>query len=63
MKINFDQTNDVVRIVFQKGKYDISKEVDTGVILDFTKDSKIMAIEILDASEKLSKKSIQTLCQ
>ena len=53
MKIIFDSKNDVMRIKFQDGKYEISKEVDDGIIFDMTKDNKIMAIEILNASEKI----------
>ena len=53
MKIFFDSKNDVMRIKFQDGKYEISKEVDDGIIIDMTKDNKIMAIEILNASEKI----------
>lgn len=50
MKINFDPKTDVMRIKFQEGKYDLSKEIEDGIILDMTKDNKIMAIEILDVS-------------
>lgn len=56
MKINFDPKHDVMRIKFQDGKYDISKEVSDSIVIDRTKDSKLIAIEILDASEKISKK-------
>ncbi|MBI2145456.1 DUF2283 domain-containing protein [Candidatus Woesearchaeota archaeon] len=37
----------------------ISKEVDEGIIIDFTKDNKIMAIEILDASQRIPKEKIK----
>ena len=58
MKINFDSKNDVMRIKFQDGKYDLSKEVSDGIIIDLTKDNKIIAIEILDVSEKIPKKEL-----
>ena len=61
MKITFDEKNDVMRIKFQEGKYEISKEVDEGIIIDMTKDNKIMAIEILNASEKISKKEMKEI--
>ena len=54
MKITFDPKHDVMYIKFKKGKYEISKEVGDGIIIDMTKDNKIMAIEILNASEKIS---------
>lgn len=59
MKITFDPKNDVIRIKFQEGKYEVSKEIDEGIIIDMTKDNKIMAIEILDVSEKFPKKEIK----
>ncbi len=59
MKINFDKKADIMRIKFQEGKYEISKEVDEGIIIDMTKDNKIMAIEILNVSEKMPVKSLK----
>ncbi len=59
MKINFDKKADIMRIKFQGGKYEISKEVDESIIIDMTKDNKIMAIEILDVSEKMPIKSLK----
>lgn len=59
MKITFDAKNDVMRIKFQEGKYEISKEVDEGIIIDMTKDNKIMAIEILNASQRIPKREIK----
>ena len=61
MKINFDPKHDIMRIKFQEGKYEISKEVDEGIIIDMTKDNKIMAIEILDVSEKITKNAIKEI--
>ena len=61
MKISFDPKKDVIRIKFQEGKYKISKEVDEGIIIDMTKDNKIMAIEILDISEKIHKKNFKEI--
>jgi len=53
MKISFDKEADAMRIKFQDGNYEISKEVDEGIIIDINKDGEIMAIEILDVSEKM----------
>ncbi len=61
MRINFDPKADAIRIKFQEGEYEVSKEVDDGVILDMTKDDKIMAIEILDVSEKLPLKALRNI--
>ncbi|MDP1694323.1 MAG: DUF2283 domain-containing protein [Candidatus Woesearchaeota archaeon] len=59
MKISVDSKNDIMRIKFQEGSYDISKEVGNGIIIDMTKDNKIMAIEILNVSQKIPKKDIK----
>lgn len=61
MKIKFDQKSDILRIKFQDGKYEISKEVDKGIIIDISKDNKIIAIEILDVSEKIPKKYMKEI--
>ena len=53
MKISFDPKHDIMRIKFQDGKYDISKEIDDGIVIDMTKDKKIMAIEIIDVSTRI----------
>lgn len=59
MKITVDQKKDIMRIAFEEGKYDISEERGDGIIVDLTKDKKIIAIEILDVSEKISLKNIK----
>lgn len=61
MNIRFDPKTDILRIKFQEGEYDISKEVDEGIIIDMTKDNKIMAIEILDVSDKIPKKNMKDI--
>ena len=61
MKITFDQTADAIRIKFQEGKYELSKELDDGIILDLTKDNKILAIEILDVSERMPHKTLRDI--
>lgn len=61
MKITIDQKKDIMRIAFEEGAYDVSEELDNGIIVDLTKDKKIVAIEILDVSEKISLKNIQNV--
>ncbi len=50
-----------MRIQFREGKHAVSKEVDEGIIIDMAKDNKIMAIEILDASQKIPKREIKEI--
>ena len=59
MKINFDKKNDIMRVKFQEGKYEISKEIDEGIIIDTDKDNKIIAIEIIDVSERIPKENLK----
>jgi uncharacterized protein YuzE len=60
MKITYDKRADAANIIFQKGKYHISEEVGDGVIVDYTKDGRILSIEILDVSRRLPKGGIKT---
>lgn len=53
MKISFDTKSDILRIKFQEGEYAVSKEVDEDILIDMDKNGKIMAIEIMEASEKM----------
>ncbi len=59
MKINFDKKNDVMRIKFQEGEYETSKEIDEGVIIDVDKNNRIIAIEILDVSDRIPKGNLK----
>ena len=61
MKINFDKEHDIMRIKFQDSEYEMSREVDDGIVIDIDKKGKIIAIEILDVSDKMSKESIREL--
>jgi uncharacterized protein YuzE len=61
MKVNFDPSADAMRISFQEGDYEESKEVDEGIVVDISRDNKIMAIEILDVSEKMSDKALKDI--
>jgi uncharacterized protein YuzE len=48
-------------IKFQSGKYDISKEIAEGIIIDYTKSGKVMGIEILDASKRMPLKQLEDI--
>lgn len=61
MKVNFDEKTDILRIKFQEGDYEISKEVDEDIVIDMTKDGKIMAIEIIDVSEKMPNQNFKDI--
>ena len=57
MKIRYDKDADAIYIKFRDGEYEVSKEVDEDVILDFDKKDKLIGIEILDVSEKIPAKN------
>ncbi|MEM5793502.1 MAG: DUF2283 domain-containing protein [Candidatus Aenigmatarchaeota archaeon] len=61
MRITYDSEVDAMNIQFQKGKYDISEEIAEGIIIDMTKDGKIISIEILDVSKRMPKESIKDI--
>lgn len=61
MRITYDPEVDALNIRFQGGKYDKSKEISEGIILDFSEDGKITSIEILDASKKMPLRSIEDI--
>jgi len=62
MEITYDKKADAANIVFQKkGKYDVSKEIGEGVIVDYTKNGRIISIEILDVSKRIPKGSFEKI--
>jgi uncharacterized protein YuzE len=61
MKITYDSKADAMDIKFQSGKYDISKEIAEGIIIDYTKSGKVMGIEILDASKRMPLKQLEDI--
>ena len=54
MDVRYDKETDAMYIYAEKGEYEVSEEIGEGVIVDISKDGKVIGIEILDASEKLS---------
>ena len=53
MQVKFDESVDILYIRLREGDYAESDEVAQGIIVDFDKQGKPMAIEILDASALL----------
>ncbi len=61
MEISYDPEVNVLNIQLQKGNYEKSIEVDDRIIIDYSTDGKIMNIEILDATERISTKTIENM--
>jgi len=53
MKVIFDPETDTLSIILRDEKISESDEVKEGVIIDYSKDGKIVSIEIMDASEQI----------
>jgi len=53
MKITYDKKTDILSIDLARGRYEISKKVTGNIIVDVTKQGKVLSIEILDASETI----------
>lgn len=53
MRITYDESVDIMYIRLREGDYEESDELSDGIIVDFDKEGKPMAIEILDASHLL----------
>ncbi len=53
MQVKFDEAVDILYIRLREGDYMESDEVADGIIVDFDKQGKPLAIEILDASTLL----------
>ncbi len=55
MKIEYDQKHDIVNIEFLEG-VDIDDSVeDDGIVFDYSKDKKLVSVEILDAKKRVGK--------
>lgn len=54
MRFHYDRKKDAFYIRFDESPYRESEEVEEGVIFDYDRRGKLIAIEILDASRRLS---------
>lgn len=54
MRFHYDKHKDAFYIRFDERPYAESNEVEEGVIFDYDQKGKLLGIEILDASRKLS---------
>ena len=61
MKIEYDAAHDLLNIEFLANvPIDDSLEVD-GVVIDYAKDKRIVAIEVLDASKRTTRKPVDLI--
>jgi len=61
MKVRYDKKVDAMYIHAEEGEYSVSEEIGEGVIIDISKEGKVMGMEILDASEKFSQKALKKI--
>lgn len=54
MRFHYDDKKDALYIRFDESAYQESDEVEEGIIFDYNKKKKLVGIEILDASKKLT---------
>ncbi len=55
MKITFDKEADAVYIGFSEGEFGSNKKIDDNTIMDLDKEGRILGIELLDVSNRISK--------
>jgi len=61
MKIDYDSAHDLLNIEFLANvPIDDSVEMD-GVVIDYAKDKRIVAIEVLDASKRTTRKPLDLI--
>lgn len=53
MKVIYDSSVDVLRILLSNAPVEESDEDKPGVILDYDKDGNIVGLEVLDASKRM----------
>ena len=61
MRISYDEVDDAMYIRFSEKEYFESEEIKEGVILDFDKEGKIIAMEVLDVSNRLPSSSFDVM--
>lgn len=52
MKISYDPKVDAMYIAFKRGKYDHTKKITEEILVDVTRDGKVIGLEILDAKSQ-----------
>ncbi|MCD6129965.1 MAG: DUF2283 domain-containing protein [Deltaproteobacteria bacterium] len=55
MEIKYDKEVDALYIRFLKEKVYDSEEIAAGIVADYTRDNKIVGVEVLNASKQLEK--------
>ncbi len=61
MKIEYDQEHDIINIEFLADtEIDDSIEID-GIIFDYTKDKRVVSVEILDARKRIGKSPLEKI--
>ena len=61
MRIEYDAKHDLLNIEFLPGeKIQDSREID-GMVFDYDRRKRLVAVEILDASKRTSKKPLETI--
>jgi uncharacterized protein YuzE len=55
VEIKYDKEVDALYIRFLKEKVYDSEEITPGIVADYTRDSKIVGVEVLNASKQLEK--------
>jgi len=61
VKIEYDPENDLMNIEFLSGEPIVDSIEIEGVIIDYSEDRKIVAIEILDAGKRTQKNPLSQL--
>ncbi len=54
MKVIYDPENDIIDVILSQEEVAESDEIREGIIVDYSKEGKVVSIEILDASEKIA---------
>ena len=61
MKVRYDKEVDAMYVYAEEGESEYSEEIGEGIIIDISKEGKIIGMEILDASEKFSPSSFKSM--
>ena len=61
MKLRVDEKNDALYFRLDEAAVVESEEVQPGIVLDFDKDNRVVGVEILGISSRLSLESLRNL--